>query len=263
MTNRFLRAALWYAAAALLGSVPLIAETPVQQLPIGTLLPVILDSTLNSGKLKVGQKVSAKLKQDVALPDNGRVKAGSDIFGHVISVSPAAKSSGAGATLVLSFDSLRSDGRDYPLTTSLRAIASMQAVYQARLPINGAVPDNLSVWDWNTRQIGGDIVFGGQRKVESVIGTVGTMVEPGSVIGVTRANPDAGCMDNSNKTLQAFWVFSTDACGVYGWEDLKMVRANDDVAAGKIVLVSPKQIDIRSGAGLLLEVEKQAGGGPS
>jgi hypothetical protein len=215
MTTRSLRLLVWVCAALIFASQLYGAEPVVQQLPAGTLLPVILNSDINASKSKVGQKISARLKQDVPLGDNGRVKAGSEIIGHIVSVQGG--SDGSSAKVVLTFDTLKADGRTYPLTTSLRALASMQAVYQARLPINGSTPDNLSVWDWTTRQVGGEIVFGGQKKVESTAGVVGTMVEPGWVIGIPRPNPEAGCGDPENKSIQAFWIFSTDACGAYGW----------------------------------------------
>jgi hypothetical protein len=42
---------------------------------------------------------------------------------------------------------------------------------------------------------------------------------------------------------------------------MQIVLAPEDAAAGKITLSSPKRIDIRSGAGLLLNVEKQQASG--
>jgi hypothetical protein len=257
MSKRFSRLLILVSAMSI--SNLAFAAEPGQQLPVGTLLPAVLDSNINSEKSKPGQKISARVKQDVPLPDNGKVKAGSEILGHVVSVKGASASSPGNVVLV--FDTLKSDGRSYPLTTSLRAIASMAAVYQARLPISGSVPDNLSVWDWTTRQIGGEIVFGGQRKVESTIGVVGTMVEPGWVIAIPRENPEAGCPTPDNKNLQAFWIFSTDACGAYGWEGMQILRAPQDTAGGKITMASPKKIEIRSGSGLLLTVEKQQASG--
>jgi hypothetical protein len=230
-------------------------QAPVQQLPIGTLLPATLSSGINSDKSKPGQRISARLKQDVLLPDNGRVKNGSELFGHVVSTKRESGSSPA--TVVVVFDSLRMDGRDYPITTSLRALASSAAIYQARLPINGSAPDSVSVWQWNTRQIGGDIVFGGQQKVESLAGVVGTMPQPGWVLGVARSNPEAGCSDTGNKDLQAFWLFSTDACGAYGFEGVQVSREPADNQGGHITLTAPKRVEVGNGSGLLLMIEKQ------
>jgi hypothetical protein len=224
----------------------------VQALPPGTLLPLILNTTINSDKSKPGEKLSAKLKQDVPL-DTGDIKAGSEVFGRIVSVKRGA--AGAPAAVVMVFDRIRIGGQEYPITTKLRALASMSAVYQARLPINSVSPDG-SVWDYNTRQVGGDVVFG-RKDVRSEAGIVGMSPEPGWVIGIPRANPEAGCGGPDNKHLQAFWIFSTSACGVYGDEDLQIARHADDPKTGQITLTDPKKVEVRGGAGLLLTVMPQ------
>ena len=226
---------------------------------MGTLLPVMLNSGLNSDKSKPGQKITAKLKQDVPLPDHGVIKAGAEVSGRIVSVTRG--SATAPAKLVFVADRLQAKGSDYPITTGLRALASMAAVFQARQPINGSSPDTVSVWEWNTRQIGGEIVFGGQRKVESLAGVVGTMVEPGWVVAVARPNLEAGCPASDNKDLQALWLFSTDACGVYGAEGLQISREPADNSDGHITLTAPTRIEVRDGAGLLLIVQPQAATG--
>ncbi len=215
----------------------------------------MLNSSLDSNKSKPGEKISAKLRQDVPLPDNSVAKSGTEVFGHVVSVTHGSDS--AGSSIVFVFDQIRLNHQQYAITTSLRALASMTAVFQAGLPINSVAPNESSVWDYNTRQIGGDIVFG-RRDVRSEDGVVGTSPEPGWVVGVPRANPDAGCPAPESKDLQAFWLFSTNACGVYGDDDLQISRRASDSTGGQITLTSPKHIDIKSGAGLLLSVQPQA-----
>ena len=228
------------------------------QLPPGTLLPVLLNDSLDSDKSKPGETISARLKQDVPLPDAGRIKAGANVLGHVVS---AKRSKGnLPADVVVTFDGLRSEGREIPIVTNLRALASLQAVFDAGQPINGTSQVGSSVWDWTTRQVGGDLVFRGQQKVESRVGTVGTSPQPGWVLGVPRANPEAGCMDNDSSGVQAFWVFSTNACGVYGAKDLQILRPSAGQLPGQITLVSSKRVQIRSGSGLLLSVAPTASG---
>jgi len=238
----------------LFATVPLRAAQPVQALPPGTLLPLMLNTTINSGKSKPGEKLTAKLKQDLPL-DSGDIKAGAEVSGRVVSVKRGG--AGAPATVVVVFDLIRINGQEFPITTNMRALASMQAVYQARLPINSVAPDGNSVWDYNTRQVGGEIVYG-RNGVRSDAGIVGMVPEPGWVIAVPRGNPEAGCDAPENKHMQAFWVFSTNACGVYGDEDLKIARHADDPKTGQITLTDPKKVAVRGGAGLLLTVMPQA-----
>jgi len=242
--------------AVLSALMPLRAAQPVQILPVGTFLPVMLNSNLDTDKSKVGQKIDAKLKQDVSLPDGKTLKSGSELFGRIVALSPSYQ--GKQARLVFDFDQIKIDGKLYPITTSLRAAASMMAIFQARQPINSVAMDASSNWDYNTRQVGGDVVFG-RKDVRSEAGTVGMSPEPGWVVGAPRANPDAGCPATDNKSLQAFWLFSTGACGVYGDDDadMQISRQPSDTKDGQITLVAPKRVLLRSGGGLLLVVQGQ------
>jgi len=244
------------AIAILAASFPLRAAQTAQIIPVGTFLPVMLNTNLDSDKSKVGEKIEAKLRQDVDLPDRATLKTGSELYGHIVSVKRGAP--GAKAQVSFVIDHVKMNGKVYPITTSLRAAASMMAVYQARQPINPVAMDGSSVWDYNTRQIGGDIVYG-RKDVRSGDGSVGMSPEPGAVIAVPRANPDAGCPAMDQKTLQSFWLFSTSACGVYGDEDADMQIARQPAGNknGDITLTAPKRVLLRGGGGLLLVVEPQ------
>jgi hypothetical protein len=232
------------------------AAQPVQALPVGTFLPVMLNSNIDSDKSKPGQKLDAKLKQDLSLPDGTTVKSGTELFGHIISVNRSSGSSPA--RIVFVFDNIKMNGRLYPITTDLRAAASMMAIFQARQPINSVAMDASSSWDYNTRQVGGDVVFG-RKDVRSGDGVVAMSPEPGAVVGIPRANEEAGCPAPDNKNLQSFWLFSTSACGVYGNDDAKMEvsRKPSDNNDGHITLIAPKRVELRNGGGLLLVVEPQ------
>lgn len=254
---RFSLRAVVSISAILLTLLPLRGAERVQTLPVGTLLPVMLNNSLDSDKSKPGQKLTAKLKQDVSLPDGSIVKSGSELLGHVVSANRGSATSGSRVVFV--FDQLKMNGKQFPITTGARAVASMMAVFQARQPISSVAGDAGSSWDYNTRQVGGDIVFG-RKDVRSNDGVVGMSPEPGWVVGVPRGNPDAGCAPPDSKFLQSFWVFSTNACGVYGdgEDDMQISHKPDDNKNGQITLTSPKRVQVRNGSGLLLTVLPQA-----
>lgn len=220
-------------------------------IPPGTILPVSLNSTLSSTKSKAGQIITARIMQDVPLPDGSAIRAGAKVIGHITSVTPA--SNRAGGSVSIRFDTLKLRHGNTPITTSLRAIASFVEVEQAQIPITG--PDRgTSDSSWTTVQIGGDAVYRGGGWVEGFGGKVGKPVYNG-VLGRVDSNPDRGCRGeiNSNSAPQALWVFSSDACGAYGLPNIKIREAARSNPTDEIVLASTKgQLKVGAGAGLLL-----------
>jgi len=103
-------------------------------IPAGTILPVALNSSLNSRKVKPGQVITARVMQDVPLPGS-TIHAGAKVVGRVIDVKPA--NGGSGAQISFRFDTLVVSKRRIPITTNLRAAASMMAVEAAQLPESG------------------------------------------------------------------------------------------------------------------------------
>jgi hypothetical protein len=222
-----------------------------QNLPVGTALPVELSSSLNAKSAKSGQKIEGKLMQEVMLGD-AKVKSGSHVTGHVVSVS---RPGASGARIVVQFDQLQDEHQMIPLHVGARAVASSQSVFNAGLPANTNSDDEGSQ-SWVTKQIGGEYVFRGRGYVSSDQGKVGTWSGTG-VWGSLPAAGDCPAGDNTNPQ-QALWIFSTTACGAYGFEHTKLEQSGLTPPLGQIVLSSPKDIDLRGGSGWLLVVTASA-----
>ena len=226
-----------------------------QQIPPGTALPVMLSSTLDAKKDKPGRKISARIMQEVRLPDGASIPAGARVLGHILQVN--APTATSGSRLVFKFDELNSRGHPVPLTTSLRAVASMTEVFEAQLPTNNFDEYGTSIADWTTVQVGGDAVYRGDGKVISPDNrVVGSATVGGDVTAKLTAVPDRGCrsVNDGNDREQALWVFSTTACGAYGFGELKIAHAGKTNPVGEIVLESPVNVQVRGGSGLLLRV---------
>ena len=224
-----------------------------QQIPAGTLLPAMLDGTFDSDKSKPGEAISAKLRQDVPLPGGGKIKRESKILGHVVAVSPA--SDGNPYQITVQVEQIEVNKRAVPISVGLRAFASMELVAQSRQPANANGGNGTSVWDLNLSQIGGQIAYNGQKVVKWKGQVVGRIPQPGAVLGVPMANPEFGCAGpGTNTSEQAFWVFSTNACGIYGDSDMTLVSGIGGTSPGQIVFKSPKKITVRGGSGWLLQM---------
>ncbi len=222
-------------------------------IPPGTILPVSLTTSLNSRKLKPGQEIRARVMQDVPLAPQPTIRAGAKVLGHVVDVRPP--NGGSGAQLSLRFDTLMISRRRIPITTNLRALASMMAVEQAQLPENG--PDRgTSENAWTTDQIGGEVVYRGGGPVANGLQVVGEPAPNGVLVHVS-SKPGTKCRGEveGNDRLQALWVFSSDACGIYDLENLKIIHAGRSNPVGEITLASDKgNINVRAGSGMLLRI---------
>lgn len=222
-------------------------------IPAGTVLPVALNSTLNTRKLKSGRPISATVMQDVPASDGFIIPIRSRVLGRVLEVTPPGPS--GGASLTLQFDTLVAATLRIPIQTSLRAMASMMDVYAAQIPVSG--PDRgTSDNAWTTNQIGGEVVYRGGGPVARGLEEVGKPV-PNGVLARTSARPGTECHAEvgGNDRLQALWVFSSDACGLYGLPGVNLVHAGRSHPAGKITFAADRgELNLRGGSGLLLHV---------
>ena len=93
----------------------------------------------------------------------------------------------------------------------------MQAVFDAQLPTNIINDFGSTIRDWNTVQVGGQAVHRGDGVVTEGAQAVGRATTVGEVFGEPKTWSWSPCArDRASNTVQSFWVFSTDACGVYG-----------------------------------------------
>ena len=166
--------------------------------------------------------------------------------------------SALGARVSIQFDTLRSSQRVIPISTSLRAIAGPIEAAQAQTPQSGSGEGDDLEW-MDTTQIGGDSVYGLGGPVTAAKNAslvVGKKVA-GGVLSQVRAKEGTKCRGaiDGNNSLQALWVFSSDACGTYGIEHLHIAHAGRTGPAGVIVLSSDSgTLKIRSGTAMLLRV---------
>jgi hypothetical protein len=222
-------------------------------IPAGTVIPVALHGSLSTKKSQAGQVVKARVMQDMPLGEGSKVRAGAYVQGKVISVTPAVN--GRGASITFEFTQLVTSRGAAPITTNLRALASIVEVNSARIP---QYDDRGSSSYVNTTwQIGGETVYRGGGHVMDGKTIVGEPVEEEGVLGRVRASSDGTCrgaVEGENR-VQALWLFSSDACGVYGYRRVKIEQAGRTSPLGEITLKAERgDINIRGGSGMLLRV---------
>jgi hypothetical protein len=225
-------------------------------LPPGTIIPVRLDGTLDISSLQPQDRIEARVGQEVPLPNKEKISLRSRVFATVTAVD---KRDDGTLSVSLKFDQLEEKNHRVVIMTSLRALASYQAVRNAQMSLTGADAGTPSGWA-TTVQIGGDIRFGDGGKVRNrQKQTVGKGVIGGVLVHIA-TNSAAGCegADPANNRLQATWVFSADACGVYDLKNVKIAHDGKRDPIGVITLEFVKgDMKLESGAGLLLRTVRQ------
>jgi len=227
------------------------AGAAAQEIPAGTVLPVMLSSTLDASRDKPGRPITGKIMQAVPLPDGSVIPKGSRIIGHVVAASPAG--AGSVSRLAIRFDRIVADGRPIPIAAHLRALASMTQVFEAKMPTNAWDDYGTSSSDWNTVQVGGAGVYRGNGQVVSGDQVVGHATDYGAVTAKLIAAPKAGCRGSDQE--QALWIFSPWACGAYGFNDLKIARGGKTEPIGQIEFESGGNVHVLGGSGCLLKTD--------
>lgn len=220
-------------------------------IPEGTDIPVQLNSSMSAQNSAPGQTLAARVMQGVPLPNGARIPAGAKLIGRVVEVQPAAE--GKPASVSFTFTNYMSASGVLTVRTSLRATASFVEVESARIPTTG-------IDDWGGRttvQVGGtDVVYWGGGPVQNVTGPVGEPVigSTDSVLVKLLATPGTSCNNESGSKRQALWVFSSDACGVYGMNGVTITKDGLADQTGVAELTLGGDTKIPRGTAMLLRV---------
>jgi hypothetical protein len=142
------------------------------------------------------------------------------------------------------------------ITTQLRAVASRSAVLAATPELTS------SEYADNQIQIGGDqISYGEGGPVMVGEQVVGKYTSQGVLAYVDQYSgiPSRGTI-NDHAHPQAFWLFSVNARGAYGFRDLTIPQSGRTEPLGEVTLASDwKAVRVDKGCAMLLRVD---GSGP-
>jgi hypothetical protein len=222
-------------------------------IPAGTILPINLNSTLCSNKSGSGSAITATVMQDVPLGSGETLRKGSKVTGHVVEATIPGKGSDE-SRISFQFDQVQFGNQTIPITTNLRAVASRSAVLAATPQLTS--PD----YSDNQIQIGGDQISygeGGPVMVGELV--VGRYTRQGVLAYVDDSGTPSRDTNNEHAHLQAFWLFSINARGAYGFDDLTIPHSGG-IMPGEVTLTSSrKALKLDKGIAMLLRVD---GSGP-
>jgi hypothetical protein len=208
----------------------------------------------SSRNAHAGQVITGRVMQDVPLPNGNKIPEGAKILGTILAVSNAGKNSDGQITL--RFDQLEVHTQKIAILTNLRALASFMQVEYAQIPETPLGFGTPYVWA-TTDLIGGDIKYGvGGPVTDAASNTIGEGTFSGVLVHLT-SQPGSACRGelNGDDRLQALWVFSGSACGVYGMDGVLIKHAGRGDPVGEITLAaSHGDVNVRGSSGLLLRV---------
>ena len=215
-------------------------------LPAGTVVPVTLVHGVSARQARADQPIHAKVIQNIPGTD---IKRGTRVVGRIVG---AAVQPDGTERLEIRFHAIEVGDKQIPLRAHLRAVASFAEVQDAQIPevqADSGTPPCFAT----TRQIGGEQVYRGGGPVASGELIVGKPVSDG-VLVTPRSNGRCQGTDG-NPSEQAFWLFSSDACGVYGFPNLEIASAAPAQPPDAIVLASSRgHLKLPAGTALLLRV---------
>jgi len=210
-------------------------------LPSGTGVNAELNSSVDSKKAKVGDKVEAHATEEIKYAGKIIVPRGAKLEGHVTEATARSKGD-SGSTLAIQFDkAIVKKGEEIPLNVTILAIA-------APLPdFSGGSPGT-----------GSDSRGGGSAPTANG-SPMGSSHTPTATPG-TPNFPDA---TGGTKGPSGAAQLSPKSRGVYGLGDLKLMVASSSASQATVIISSGKSVHLDGGTRLLLVVPEQAAAAPS
>jgi len=210
-------------------------------LPSGTAVNAELNSSVDSKKAKVGDRVEAHTTEEIRYAGKTIVPKGAKLEGHVTEATARAKGD-SGSTLAIQFDkAILKKGEEIPLNVAILAIAAPQSDFSGGSPGTGS----------DSRGGGSAPTANGSPMGSShtPTATPGTPNYPGAADGTMGSNGAA--------------QLSAKSRGVYGLSDLKLMATSSSAGQATVITSSGKNVRLDGGTRLLLVVPEQVAAAPS
>jgi hypothetical protein len=222
-------------------NIPIQSESGSVALPGGTALNAQLNSSVDSKKANVGDKVEAHTTEEFKYAGKIIIPLGAKLEGHVTEATARSKGDG-GSTLAIQFDkAIAKKGEEIPLNVAILAIAAPLPDFSGGAPGPGSDP-----MSGRGASAAGGSPMGSSHTPTA---TPGTPNYPGAADGTMGATGAA--------------QLSAKSRGVYGLSDLKLIAASSDAGQTTVITSSGKNVRLDDGTRLLLVVPEQIVAAPS
>jgi hypothetical protein len=228
-----------FAAVATVGAAQ--TEPGAVTLPSGTAVNAELNSSVDSKKAKVGDKIEAHTTEEIKYAGKIIVPRGAKLEGHVTEATARSKGD-SGSTLAMQFDkAILKKEEEIPLNVAILAIAAAQPDFSGGAPGSGS----------DSRGGGGAPTANGSP--------MGTSHTPTATAGTPNYPGAADATMGPNGAAQ----LSAKSRGVYGLNDLKLMAASSNGGQTTVITSSGKNVHLDGGTRLLLVVPEQIAAAPS
>ena len=222
-------------------NIPVRSETSAASLPGGTAVNAELNSSVDSKKAKVGDKVEAHTTEEIKYAGKTIVPKGAKLEGHVTEATARSKGD-SGSTLAIQFDkAMPKKGEEIPLNVAILAIAAPQSDFSGGAPGSGSP-------------------MSGGASPAAAGSPMGTSHSPTATPG-TASNPGGGA--DSTMGPNGGTQLSAKSRGVYGLGDLKLMAASSGAGQTIVITSGGKNVHLDGGTRLLLVVPEQVAVAPS
>jgi hypothetical protein len=224
-------------AGAILAAVAAAQTEPIAvTLPSGTAVNAELNSSVDSKKAKVGDRVEAHTTEEIKYAGKIIVPKGAKLEGHVTEATARSKGD-SGSTLAIQFNkAIAKKGEEIPLNVAILAIATPLPDFSGGSP--GAGSDSR----------------GGGSAPTANGSPMGTSHTPTATPGTPNYPGAADGTMGSNGAEQ----LSAKSRGVYGLSDLKLMVASSSAGQTTVITSSGKNVHLDGGTRLLLVVPELA-----
>lgn len=228
-------------------------------LPGSTALPVRFVHSIDSKKAKVGDVVTAKTMQAIALPSGGHIAQGALVAGHVTAVEAyrfdmTPYTHQKPSQISIHFDHIQQGNAEIPVSLFVRAIASTNDSREASYPHRTDDTDTL-----------GTITLVGGASYSPLDKMIQT--EDGDAIAYNRGDglfarlipagataPGSSFQCEGTSTEQSVAIFSPDACGLYGFPGNYMPQNGHDGSGTFTLAARGRSAKLPAGSTALLQI---------